>query len=743
MPRQPWLTGSSAPHIQPVLAFVLMLGQACQAPELRASAPSEREQQLGATPLDWCLHTRGGSPGTRAIAIDLSAAHAASRFFGAERRYSEVDQALAAALDDNDALDPRGVASTLSRYSEALRQNVCDLIADGRPLPAARVERIGDVALIHPGTGSVSLPEGAQVAVVDLRELPWAEGLREALAAAVAPALATPVSRPTRNVREHDGMTDEVVFEVGPFVNRVRQLNQPDIEATGSKELPLVLITDGTMPPDAAELAGTLRLANRAWLWGEPVFAATAEASWQGIGEFGLAYRASDLLQNGKRWPDVIVDDGLGPILEARLQSLGGIGMPSERPVSSGLRSYVSPITPYHDRQPPTARLGDFRAALLIAHGAVRLFYPYFYVVGDNIDERLLEVLPQAEEVVGDRPAARDLLRRFGEVLRDGHNSVYAVTSVPGIFPAIIDVIGQEAVVQRSPDPAIQPGDTLVEFAGVSTAELYARELPRTSAANPDYAFIKATSAVTRMLGPTEVKLRSPDGAIRQVVAQPMTLEPYLQMRADQRRAGWLTDLGAPNLYYLNMDQYVLTDIRDFDAQVTEAQAADGLVLDMRGYPGGINHYEAVKRLINQPFTSPLFLQPRLTGPDLRSVFSILYNFTPVEPAFRGPIALLVGPSSASAAENFSTMLVDSHRVSVVGRRSAATNGNITGIELPSGFEFTYTSLDVRHADGSIFHGIGIVPDLPVELSPAALRDGIDRELQQAIQLLRGRTVRR
>jgi hypothetical protein len=217
MPRQPRLIGSSAPHVQPILAFVLMLGQACQAPELDASAPSEREQQLGTTPLDWCLHTRGGAPGTRAIAIALSAAHAAFRFFGAEGRYSEVDQALASALDENDALDPRGVASTLSRYSEALRQNVCNLIADGRPLPAARVERIGDVALIHPGTGSVSLPEGAQVAVVDLRQLPSGKGLREALEAAVAPALATPVSRPTRNVREHDGTAKRAPEDRCPF----------------------------------------------------------------------------------------------------------------------------------------------------------------------------------------------------------------------------------------------------------------------------------------------------------------------------------------------------------------------------------------------------------------------------------------------------------------------------------------------------------------------------------------------
>ena len=36
-------------------------------------------------------------------------------------------------------------------------------------------------------------------------------------------------------------------------------------------------------------------------------------------------------------------------------------------------------------------------AALITAHGAVRRFFPYFPVVGDTIDERLIETLELAE----------------------------------------------------------------------------------------------------------------------------------------------------------------------------------------------------------------------------------------------------------------------------------------------------------------------------------------------------------
>ena len=78
-------------------------------------------------------------------------------------------------------------------------------------------------------------------------------------------------------------------------------------------------------------------------------------------------------------------------------------------------------------------------------------------------------------------------------------------------------------------------------------------------------------------------------------------------------------------------------------------------------------------------------------------------------------------------------MLVDAGRVTVVGRTSAGTNGNITGIQLPGAFALSFTGMEVLHADGAPFHGIGIVPDVEVLLDAVSLRDGHDPELETAI----------
>jgi hypothetical protein len=65
---------------------------------------------------------------------------------------------------------------------------------------------------------------------------------------------------------------------------------------------------------------------------------------------------------------------------------------------------------------------------------------------------------------------------------------------------------------------------------------------------------------------------------------------------------------------------------------------------------------------------------------------------------------LLVGPHAVSQAEHFSQMIAGAHRaVAIVGRTTAGTNGNITGVQLPGGWAITHTGMGVTNPDGSRF----------------------------------------
>ncbi len=93
-----------------------------------------------------------------------------------------------------------------------------------------------------------------------------------------------------------------------------------------------------------------------------------------------------------------------------------------------------------------------------------------------------------------------------------------------------------------------------------------------------------------------------------------------------------------------------------------------------------------------------------------------------------------------SNGEDFAEYLLGAHRVTVVGRQSPGTNGNVTGLWTPGGGFTPFTGMEVLNVDGSQFHGIGVVPDFPVQYTPEDLATGRDRDLEVAIQVLHGQT---
>jgi len=372
-------------------------------------------------------------------------------------------------------------------------------------------------------------------------------------------------------------------------------------------------------------------------------------------------------------------------------------------------------------------------------------------VVGDNIDPRLQETL----DSLGSGPTVDALLawsalRRLSEALKDGHVfwNTFSAPAFPfrGVLPVILEQIaGGEPAVRRSRASEMQPGDVLTSIDGLSAADWFAREYLRTSAATDGSRFVHAYQGggIWRMTGPTEFGIRAPDGATHTV-----TINPYSFRTLDNivsayslRSEGPLTDMGAPDLYFLNLSGEVIGDSLDrLNAAVDQARnlGSAGMIVDMRGGKR-LSTPLVAQRLICAKFSSMTFNVPVLSGPDVRTINSSHNEYGPFQP-YCGPMVLLVSVQTLSNAEDFSEELLGAHRVTVVGRQSAGTNGNITGILLPGGAAISFTGMEVLNVDGSQFHGIGVVPDFPVQYTAADLAAGRDRDLEVAIQVLHGQT---
>ncbi|MCP3165682.1 S41 family peptidase [Myxococcus qinghaiensis] len=697
----------------------------------------------------WCGNGSAGPASALPAPVAMSAAHAQARFFGAGPNYVDTDLSLAAALE---GLTVDWDAATTS-YADMM-ESVCALDVSSQSLAPARVLALGPIAFVRPGTGPLTLPRHTRAVVIDLRNLPQDPRLEEALARAIGVASTAPVTRLTERVRGHLGMMDEMSY-YNVYRNFIDARTPAPHAATGHAQLPVALLTGPALAPAAARFAVDLRMAQRAWLVGAPVHTSVAESRWMPVSARGLLIRTSRLEDSQGPIPDVLAPDLSLSILglsgattdlptsarASSLTSLLGTPAPVDR-TAPVVRKAPSERIPFEDTPPPGASSGIARADLLILHGATRLFFPYFHVVGDGIDARLMETLALVDATpVTQSSQTHRLLQRFNEVLKDGHGFVddWNSDAPAGYFPVALEEVSGEPVIRRSALPDVHPGDTVVSVGGTPMSAWLAEEKAHASAATPGYLHNVVVRRLLPLKGPTTFGLRAVDGTVRSVQVQPQPVAALRQVSgpASLRGAGSLADLGAPELHYLNLASEVLNTPAAFLTALTGAQGAQGLVVDMRGYPG-VSNYQIAERLVPAPFQSPIFRYPVWTGPDAFEMFDSIHTRQPQSnPSYAGPIVLLVGPGTVSAAENFSIMLKGAQRVTVVGRRSAGTNGNITYLLLPGLMSACFTSMEVLHQNRERFHGIGIVPDIEVAPTASDIATGRDPELLRAIEYLR------
>ena len=679
----------------------------------------------------WCEAGRGGEAGARPLAQDLARVHVSHRLFGTSADWLGADATLVNLLQDDVALDEAFIGA----YAEAFPE-VCALESASSNVSEAKLEKHGTTVVIRPGSGSVALPQSAEVVIIDLRTAHTLESIRAALEL----VLVGEVEVATRGVRRFHGFpaqtNDWTHYEVSDVSLPLRLEGESAIERT------LLLWTPLALTPEVATLVGGLRLLGRAAIVGHHVHAAVAESFWAGVGEGGLMWRASSLESGGSPWPDLIradfESDKLQEILDA-LPLFEDLPPLTEVPTRPTMASYERGAG-QHDA---TLDRATMRAAMLVAYGTLDLFYTYFDLVGRGLDGALLDALGEiAQTADGDRAEMERILKRFMHHLHDGHGFTWddAKEDWPDGWMALqIQGIDGLPVVRSSLSPGIEPGDTITAVDGVPITDWYDEAMRHVSASSEGYRFVLATDALKEVYGAPTWTLMDPEGLERQVTAMASDYDDVsaLPWGGSLRPSGWLDTLGAPDVYFVNMASAVTPEIAGVVSELASAGDMAGVILDMRDYPS-LEIYEFARSFNPEHFSAPLFGFPTWYGPWDFGVEFEAWEFDPAPHVVDAPVILLVSNKSVSAAECFSQMVMGLDQVTVVGQQSASTNGTITTFWLPGRFELTFTGMRLTNPDGSQFHGIGVVPDVEVTPSPSEFAQGLDPELMVALELLGG-----
>lgn len=174
-----------------------------------------------------------------------------------------------------------------------------------------------------------------------------------------------------------------------------------------------------------------------------------------------------------------------------------------------------------------------------------------------------------------------------------------------------------------------------------------------------------------------------------------------------------------------------------FEELALELDEADGLLLDLRGNPGGVAALApGVAGYLLDEKQSLGTLRYRTSSLELVAMPRRVTRAGESIEIFQGPIAILIDSQSASTSEIFAASLQDFGRARLFGERTMAAALPAVVEELPNGDYLMHALADLLRPNGGRIEGVGVSPDVEVPVTLEGLRAGRDEARLAALAWL-------
>jgi carboxyl-terminal processing protease len=180
---------------------------------------------------------------------------------------------------------------------------------------------------------------------------------------------------------------------------------------------------------------------------------------------------------------------------------------------------------------------------------------------------------------------------------------------------------------------------------------------------------------------------------------------------------------------YIKFNIWLVPQMEKLRAAVREMNDAPGLIIDLRGNPGGVGTMAAGLAGMLSDKEGSLGVMKLRSG---RVAFAVF----PQPNAYTGPVVALIDAGSASTSEIFAAGLQETGRATIVGTRSPGAALPSLFEKLPTGALFQYAIADFQTPKGALIEGRGVIPDIVAAHTRASLLKGLDAPLVAALEYL-------
>ena len=180
-----------------------------------------------------------------------------------------------------------------------------------------------------------------------------------------------------------------------------------------------------------------------------------------------------------------------------------------------------------------------------------------------------------------------------------------------------------------------------------------------------------------------------------------------------------------------------------FDSIYQKILETDGMIIDVRGNIGGATQiaYYILRHFTTEPFLSENWKTPnniaahRAWGKNIEWFEKQGYEIQPHnnKTIYTKPFNVIADESSFSGAEDFCVGFLTIGRGNLIGRKTAGSSGSPLMFDLPGGGLALICTKEDFFPDGKEFIGIGISPDIEVDITINDIIDKRDPILDAAI----------
>jgi len=177
---------------------------------------------------------------------------------------------------------------------------------------------------------------------------------------------------------------------------------------------------------------------------------------------------------------------------------------------------------------------------------------------------------------------------------------------------------------------------------------------------------------------------------------------------------------------YLRFDDFQDPALHERVLSAIDHAGAAGLIVDLRHNSGGLTTH--TEQVLGRLIGNDAYIGTHRRGWLVRN-----WRTPKKGPVYSGPLAVIIGPSSASAAEITAAAVLDNKRGRILGRMSNGSVLTSQQFPLPDGGIVHVPIMDfVRGGDRRI-EGVGVEPDIWILPSLEDVRAGRDPVLERAL----------